>query len=55
MSSTINAGDAVLKVIEEWGVPRIYGLPGGSFDSMMNALHNERERIDFIQVRHEEA
>ncbi|MDN6622907.1 MAG: pyruvate oxidase, partial [Bifidobacterium crudilactis] len=40
MSSTINAGDAVLKVIEEWGVPRIYGLPGGSFDSMMNALHN---------------
>jgi pyruvate oxidase len=55
MSSTINAGDAVLKVIEEWGVPRIYGLPGGSFDSMMNALYNERERIDFIQVRHEEA
>lgn len=55
MSTKINAGDAVLNVIEEWGVPRIYGLPGGSFDSMMNALHNERERIDFIQVRHEEA
>lgn len=55
MSATINAGDAVLKVIEEWGVPRIYGLPGGSFDSMMNALYNERERIDFVQVRHEEA
>ncbi|AKV55217.1 pyruvate oxidase [Bifidobacterium actinocoloniiforme DSM 22766] len=51
----INAGDAVLRVLEQWGVPRIYGLPGGSFDSMMNALHNERERVDFIQVRHEEA
>ena len=55
MSDKINAGDAVLRVLEAWGVPRIYGLPGGSFDSMMNALHNERERIDFIQVRHEEA
>ncbi|BDR52996.1 pyruvate oxidase [Bombiscardovia nodaiensis] len=51
----INAGDAVLRVLEQWGVPRIYGLPGGSFDSMMNAIHDERERIDFIQVRHEEA
>lgn len=55
MTKQINAGDAVLRVIEQWGVPRIYGLPGGSFDSMMNAIHNERERIDFIQVRHEEA
>lgn len=50
----INAGDAVLRVLEAWGVPRIYGMPGGSFDSMMNAIHNEHERIDFIQVRHEE-
>ena len=55
MANRINAGDAVLHVLEQWGVPRIYGLPGGSFDSMMNAIHNERERIDFIQVRHEEA
>ncbi|BDR54621.1 pyruvate oxidase [Bombiscardovia apis] len=52
--SKINAGDAVLRVLEQWGVPRIYGMPGGSFDSMMNAIHDERDRIDFIQVRHEE-
>lgn len=55
MADKINAGDAVLKVIEDWGVPRIYGLPGGSFDSMMNALYNERDNIQFVQVRHEEA
>ncbi|MCH4159204.1 MAG: hypothetical protein LKF35_03690 [Bifidobacterium minimum] len=54
MTGMINAGDAVLRVLEQWDVPRIYGLPGGSFDSMMNAIHNERDRIDFIQVRHEE-
>lgn len=55
MADKINAGDAVLKVIEDWGIPRIYGLPGGSFDSMMNALYNERDNIQFVQVRHEEA
>ncbi|RBP98141.1 pyruvate oxidase [Bifidobacterium aemilianum] len=53
-ATKINAGDAVLRVLEAWGVPRIYGMPGGSFDSMMNAIHNEKDRIDFIQVRHEE-
>lgn len=25
----INASDAMLKVIEDWGVKNIYGLPGG--------------------------
>ena len=48
MTGMINAGDAVLRVLEQWDIPRIYGLPGGSFDSMMNAIHNERDRIDFI-------
>ncbi|GAA2180100.1 pyruvate oxidase [Brooklawnia cerclae] len=55
MSGRAQAGQLVLKVIESWGVKRIYGLPGGSFDSMMNALYLERDNIEFIQVRHEEA
>ncbi|WP_225047636.1 pyruvate oxidase [Lacticaseibacillus kribbianus] len=50
----INASDAALKVIESWGVKNIYGLPGGSFDSTMNALHNRKDTINYIQVRHEE-
>lgn len=50
----INASDAMLKVIESWGVKNIYGLPGGSFDSTMNALHNRRDTLNYIQVRHEE-
>ncbi len=55
VSDKIQAGVLALKVIESWGVKHIYGLPGGSFDSMMNALHEERNNIEFIQVRHEEA
>ncbi|MDO4670381.1 MAG: pyruvate oxidase [Aerococcus sp.] len=50
----INASDAMLKVIESWGVKNIYGLPGGSFDSTMNAIHNRRETLNYVQVRHEE-
>ncbi|MFD1393831.1 pyruvate oxidase [Lacticaseibacillus jixianensis] len=50
----INAADAGLKVIESWGVKNIYGLPGGSFDSTMNAIYNRRDTLNYIQVRHEE-
>ncbi|WP_056988773.1 pyruvate oxidase [Lacticaseibacillus camelliae] len=50
----INAADAGLKVIESWGVKNIYGLPGGSFDSTMNAIHNRKDTLNYIQVRHEE-
>ncbi len=55
MTEMISGSDAVLKVIEEWGVDHIYGYPGGSFDSTMNALYNQSNKIKFIQVRHEEA
>lgn len=50
----INAADAMLKVIESWGVKNIYGLPGGSFDSTMNAIHNRKDTLNYVQVRHEE-
>lgn len=51
----ISGSDAVLKVIQKWGVKHIYGLPGGSFDSTMNAIYNQRETLKYIQVPHEEA
>ncbi len=53
--ATINAGDAMMKVLEAWGVKRIYGLPGGSLDSTMNSIYNWRDKISYVGVRHEEA
>lgn len=44
----------MLNVLESWGVDHIYGIPGGSFNSIMNALYDRKEKIKFIQVRHEE-
>ena len=53
MPNKISGADAMLKVLHEWGVTHIYGHPGGSLDSTMNALHNQQDKIKFIQVRHE--
>ena len=51
----INAGVAMVKVFEAWEIDHIYGIPGGSFNSTMDALYQERESVRYIQVRHEEA
>lgn len=53
--SKINAGVAMVNVLEAWGIDHIYGIPGGSFNSTMDALYHERESVKYIQVRHEEA
>ncbi|MFK5164433.1 thiamine pyrophosphate-binding protein [Propionibacterium freudenreichii] len=50
----VNASNAMLQVLKDWGVDTIYGLPGGSFDSTMNAIHDFRDDIRYIGVRHEE-
>lgn len=54
MSNKINAGIAMIKVFESWEIDHIYGIPGGSFNSTMDALYQERESVKYIQVRHEE-
>ncbi|MCH4003582.1 MAG: pyruvate oxidase [Lactobacillus crispatus] len=51
----INGSDAMLKVIYDWGIDHIFGFPGGSFDSSMNAIYDFRDKMKFIEVRHEEA
>lgn len=42
------------EVLEAWGVKHIYGYPGGSFNSTMSALEQEKATIKYIQVRHEQ-
>lgn len=54
MTNKINAADAMIKVLEDWQIDHIFGLPGGSFDSTMNALYNRQNSIKYVQVRHEE-
>lgn len=55
MEKVIKSGLAMLNVLESWGVDHLYGIPGGSFNSTMDALHEKRGTMRYIQVRHEEA
>ena len=50
----IKSGLAMLNILESWGVDHIYGIPGGSINSLMDALYTEQNKIRYIQVRHEE-
>ncbi|KRN33468.1 hypothetical protein IV68_GL000270 [Weissella halotolerans DSM 20190] len=51
---TVPASVAMLKVLEAWGIDHVYGYPGGSFNSTMAALDNQKDKIDYIQIRHEQ-
>ena len=46
--------DFLVKRLTEWGVRRIYGYPGDGINGIMGALERAKDKIDFIQVRHEE-
>lgn len=48
------AGQALVKVLEAWGVDHVYGIPGGSINHTVEGLYLEKDAIKYIQVRHEE-
>ncbi|MDQ3822479.1 MAG: thiamine pyrophosphate-requiring protein [Actinomycetota bacterium] len=50
----MNVSDFIVERLGAWGVRRIYGYPGDGINGIMGALQRAGERMDFIQVRHEE-
>ncbi len=50
-----NASDILVETIMEWGVDTVFGIPGDGINGIMEALRTRREKIKFIQCRHEEA
>jgi len=49
------AADVLIERITAWGVDTVFGLPGDGINGIMEALRTRRDRVRFIQVRHEEA
>lgn len=47
-------GDFILERLHAWGVTRIYGYPGDGINGIVGALDRAEDKIDFVQVRHEE-
>ena len=46
--------DHLVERLSAWGVKRIYGYPGDGINGIMGALDRHSDRVEFIQVRHEE-
>lgn len=53
MAKTVS--DLVVERLIEWGVDTIFGLPGDGVDGFFETLRTHKDKIKFIQVRHEEA
>ncbi len=52
MAETVS--DFLAKRLIEWGVKRIYGFPGDGINGFMSALEKLQDKLNFVQVRHEE-
>src|SRR3954462_921576 len=44
----------ILERLAQWGVKRIYGYPGDGINGLLGAFHEFGDRVEFVQVRHEE-
>src|SRR5437867_8032891 len=49
------AADVLIESLHDWGVEVIFGLPGDGINGIMEALRTHKNKVRFIQVRHEEA
>lgn len=48
------ASEQLVDVLIDWHVKHVYGLPGDSIDTTVDALRKQQDQIGFVQVRHEE-
>src|SRR3977135_3576690 len=49
------AADILIETIQDWGVEVVFGLPGDGINGIMEALRKRKDRVRFVQARHEEA
>jgi pyruvate dehydrogenase (quinone) len=49
-----NVAAFMLNRLHEWGVNRIYGYPGDGINGLLGAFHEVGDKVEFVQVRHEE-
>lgn len=53
MSPRMNAGEAVIEMLRQEGVSKIFGIVGSSFLDILDPLY-DRTDIEFVGVRHEQ-
>lgn len=51
----MTAADVLIESLIDWGVDTIFGIPGDGINGIMESLRTHKDKIRFIQTRHEEA
>lgn len=49
------ASNIMVDRLIDWGVDTVFGIPGDGINGLIEAFRERRDKIRFIQVRHEEA
>lgn len=49
-----NVSDFLVNRLSQWGIKRVFGLPGDGINGIMGAINRAEDKLEFIQVRHEE-
>ncbi len=52
MSNTVS--DFFWERMHQWGVKRVFGYPGDGINGLIGGLERAKDKIGFVQVRHEE-
>src|ERR1700704_3445497 len=52
--ASMNVSEFVWQRLSEWGLNRVYGYPGDGVGGLDVALEKAKDRMEYVQVRHEE-
>jgi pyruvate dehydrogenase (quinone) len=47
--------DLLIERLIDWGVDTVFGIPGDGINGILEAVRTNKDKLRFIQVRHEEA
>lgn len=51
----MTAADVMIETLINWGVEVIFGFPGDGINGIFESIRTHADKINFVQVRHEEA
>ena len=51
---SINVSDFLIQRLNAWGIKRIFGFPGDGINGIIGAVGRAGDKVDWVQVRHEE-
>src|SRR6195952_34081 len=51
---SMNVSDFIWQRLNEWGLKRVYGYPGDGVGGLDVALEHAKDKMEYVQVRHEE-